>query len=286
MLIVALSKLLAATSLRRGLDEQSAGAVIANGNLTGSSGGFSASYDAKDQTTSLATSLGSLEFDYRGETQFERASAGSTSFLNSTLGVTGEQTGATATAYTRDDRGGLLSMRTGGGSFYYLTDDLGSVVGLTDDSGAVVRTYAYAPFGETTSSTAAAGAPANPWRFVGAHNYYTDSTGLMKVGIRYYDPELGRWTQRDPVWNPLDPQQANRYAYVGQNPLNHLDPTGALSGECLGSIAQLVGGVVVEGLAVFSAIVTPSPVTVTAAVLGYYFVVGSAVQTSYTCGAE
>jgi RHS repeat-associated protein len=137
-----------------------------------------------------------------------------------------------------------LSMRVGGASFYYLTDDLGSTAAVTDETGSVIRSYTYAPFGETTGSTAVTGAPANPWRFVGSHNYYTDAaTGMLKVGIRYYDPGLGRWTQRDPMTNSLDPAQAGPYAYVGNNPSNKVDPTGAyglddfLDGEFL-DIAQ------------------------------------------------
>ena len=36
----------------------------------------------------------------------------------------------------------------------------------------------------------------NPSRYTG--QYQDTSAGLYKMGARYYQPELGRWTQRDP----------------------------------------------------------------------------------------
>jgi uncharacterized protein RhaS with RHS repeats len=41
------------------------------------------------------------------------------------------------------------------------------------------------------------------------------------MGARYYNPFRGRFTQADPSG-----QSANRYAYVGCNPINATDPTG------------------------------------------------------------
>lgn len=42
-----------------------------------------------------------------------------------------------------------------------------------------------------TSST---GTVVNAYRFGGAYGAYTDSSGLYKIGQRYYDPTRGRWT--------------------------------------------------------------------------------------------
>lgn len=48
--------------------------------------------------------------------------------------------------------------------------------------------------------------------------------GLYKMGARYYQPELGRWTQQDPSG-----AEANVYLYVGGNPVNFVDPSGVFS---------------------------------------------------------
>src|SRR5690606_20003110 len=52
-----------------------------------------------------------------------------------------------------------------------------------------------------------------------------DATGLVYYRARYYDPSIGRFTARDPV-GYLD--GLNRYAYVGNNPINFTDPNGLL----------------------------------------------------------
>jgi len=44
---------------------------------------------------------------------------------------------------------------------------------------------------------------------------------LTKLGIRYYDPTLGRFTQVDPTGQ--DPH----YTYAGNSPISYIDPSGA-----------------------------------------------------------
>ncbi len=71
----------------------------------------------------------------------------------------------------------------------------------------------------------------NTWRY--ASGYYDVSTGLYKFGIRYYDPAIGRWTQRDPVGGSLqETTKANPYVYAGDDPVNMVDPSGKASVGC------------------------------------------------------
>jgi RHS repeat-associated protein len=122
--------------------------------------------------------------------------------------------------FTRDPSGRILGERCNG-SFYFLFDGLGSVVGATNSTGAVVRTFHYDPWGKLTAST---GTIFEPVRYAG---YYFDyQTSLYKVGLRYYDPALGRWTQRDPLDQPLDEHGWNPYTYTGNDPINFADPSG------------------------------------------------------------
>ena len=54
-----------------------------------------------------------------------------------------------------------------------------------------------------------------------------DTAALVHMNGRLYDPRVGRFVQGDPlVDDPGDPQAYNRYAYVGNNPLSVVDPTG------------------------------------------------------------
>lgn len=50
-----------------------------------------------------------------------------------------------------------------------------------------------------------------------------DETGLVFYRARYYDPTIGRFTQRDPIGLKGG---INQFAYVGGNPVNYLDPSG------------------------------------------------------------
>ncbi len=169
----------------------------------------------RPESTSLKRAGGSaLAATYAGANQAERATAGSTTFTNTLLGVSAGGT----TGYTRDPAGGLVGIR-GTNRSYYLFDGLGSVVAVTSSSGSVTNSYTYDPFGVTTETKALLTNVFNPWRYAG--QYQDTTTGLYKMGARYYQPELGRWTQPDPSG-----QDANTYLYVGANPVNFIDPSG------------------------------------------------------------
>ena len=189
-----------------------------NGNELSSSAGRQWVYNAKDQAVSVTPPGGSaLSMSYAGTGQFERVSAGSTTYTTSALGLSREN----LDGYVRDDAGLLLLRRTpGSGDHFYLLDGLGSVVGLTNSLGELVATYSYEPFGKLKSST---GTIANPYRWLGGLGVYHDTaTGLFKMGTRYYDPDLGRFTQVDPVVGG----SANAYDYAAQDPMNSVDPDG------------------------------------------------------------
>ncbi len=120
----------------------------------------------------------------------------------------------TTTYYVRDNGGRLVGERIGANSYYYLFDGLGSVVALTDGSGTVVDTYSYDPYGKVTPG--ASNSVANLWQYTGG--YHDDATGLVKLGQRYYDSNIGRWTQLDPL--------GGGYVYASNNPINFVDPRG------------------------------------------------------------
>jgi RHS repeat-associated protein len=219
----------------------------ANGNMTGSSAGFSATYNGLDQATSITAPGGSAltPMTYGGSDQTERRRAGATNFTDSALGlqVAAPTSGGTGTFYTRDQSGNLISQRTPSGTHYYVLDALGSVVALTDSAGAVVGRYAYEPYGKPTHS----GTVTSNFQF--ASGFYDSQTKLVKFGARYYDPALGRWTQRDPLTGSLmDPKSLNRYAYAGCDPVNNVDPSGTLSDCAWGALILAVGGLAITAI--------------------------------------
>jgi RHS repeat-associated protein len=101
--------------------------------------------------------------------------------------------------------------------YYYHFDGLGSVVAISDSNSNVVEKYSYDVFGEpNTTSTID-----NPYYFTGRR--YDTETGLYYYRARYYDYMTGRFLQVDPLGYE---DSMNMYTYVGNNPINLLDPYG------------------------------------------------------------
>jgi RHS repeat-associated protein len=181
-------------------------------------------YNSKEQTTSMTSLTGtnSTAMTYAGPNQLERGTFGSTTETTSALGVNADTDSSGTDYYRRDDEGRLVSTKRASGSIHYFAfDSIGSVTALINNSGSVVQSYSYDPYGGTTANIS--GGPSNPWRFAST---YQDPTGFYKMGARYYSPGLMRWTQQDPLEGPDDFNQVNRFAYVGGDPVNKVDPTG------------------------------------------------------------
>lgn len=159
---------------------------------------------------------------YSGTDNGERTAliSGSTTtvFRNGPEGLAGSTIDGADTGFTREARGTLNSVRSGGSSYYYLTGAHGSVLGLVDAAGHRTATYTYDSLGG--ARTTAQSVP-QPYRFQGT---YLDPTGGYTMGARYYDPILGRCTQTDPSG-----KETNSYPAFGADPVNRTDPGGTLS---------------------------------------------------------
>lgn len=83
----------------------------------------------------------------------------------------------------------------------------------------------------------------NPYTFAGT-GIQDRTTGYIHYANRYYNPKTGTWTQQDTLDEPLDPMNANRYAYAAGDPVNNIDPTGRGFLGCLGTYLGIVGATV------------------------------------------
>jgi len=186
-----------------------------NGNqLTG--GGNTFAWNIRDQ---MSTFNGAAQ-KFLGAGQDLRVADGAVSLRNSVLGVADRATTTGRTAYVHDDRGAPV-MQHNLNRGYYLTDALGSITGFTNDSGTLTGSWRYDPYGNPTS-----GSPTSNGVFLGFAGGYTDKGSVVHFGQRFYDPRVGRWTQRDPIDQLGDLKEGNPYVYVGADPLNFVDPLG------------------------------------------------------------
>jgi RHS repeat-associated protein len=116
----------------------------------------------------------------------------------------------------------------GGERYKVLTDHLGSVryvVRVSD--GAIVEQIEYDSFGNVLYDLNPGFIP-----FGFAGGIYDKDTGLVRFGLRDYDPEVGRWTAKDPVL--FYGGDSNLYGYVLDDPINIKDIIG-LKKDCLPS---------------------------------------------------
>jgi RHS repeat-associated protein len=59
-----------------------------------------------------------------------------------------------------------------------------------------------------------------------AGGIHDNDTGLVHFGAREYDPQTGTWTSQDPIG--FSGGDTNLYAYVANDPINNIDPTGLI----------------------------------------------------------
>lgn len=115
----------------------------------------------------------------------------------------------------------LIAKKNPDGSKNYIhSDHLGSTTVQTNQTGTVVESTQYDPWGEVL-----AGGTKNKFQYTGQEK--DSETGLNYYNARYYDPHTRHFTQADDIiQDPYDPQSLNRYSYVKNNPVNYKDPSG------------------------------------------------------------
>jgi RHS repeat-associated protein len=94
-------------------------------------------------------------------------------------------------------------------------DQRGSVIAATDASGSINWINSYDEYGVPGAS--------NGGRFQYTGQVWLGEAGVYHYKARAYKPELGRFLQTDPIGHGGGP---NLYAYVGNDPVNLVDPLG------------------------------------------------------------
>ncbi len=158
---------------------------------------------------------------------------------------------------TEQQYGDLVSAYGDGASRYYDFDALGSTEALLDDTGSVTSRYAYRAYGlasETVPGLPGLALPAalpsplgtsgsgsgEVYTWVGKQGYRLEQeVDLYLLGSgsdgRYYDPTTARFLSKDPLG--FGGGDANLYRYVGNDPINEVDPNGR---GCNGALSWIL----------------------------------------------
>lgn len=172
-----------------------------------------------------------------------------------------------------------LDLRTSdGATSMYVLDGIGNLAASIADTGKIAYQVSYDAYG---AETVTAGKSSTQWQ----QNPYGYKTGLRsgnsdaaltKFGYRWQSATTGQWMERDTLDVPLDPSNANRYAFVGCDPINGSDPTGRVS-QCGHAVTGLVVsslGLIASGVAIVGSVAAEIPSFGWSTALGVAGVIG------------
>lgn len=189
-----------------------------NGNLT--SGVLTATFDVLNRMTQATLGGTTVDFVYDPNNRQAQKSVSSvdTGFLYDGVQLIAEYDGSTLEkryipGILPDE---VLIKIESSTKTYFHKDRLGSVVAVTDASGDVLNIFKYGPFGETPSLTG------TPFGYTGQR--YDAEIQSYYYKARYYSPGIGRFVSPDPI--RFDAGDLNLYAYVGNDAVNVIDPSG------------------------------------------------------------
>jgi RHS repeat-associated protein len=131
-----------------------------------------------------------------------------------------------------------MAVTTEGVTYYLVYDQVGSLRVVADSTGSVIKRIDYDSFGNIIAESSED--LKIPFGFAGG--LHDRHTGLLRFGYRDYDPDVGRWTAKDPIF--FAGGDTDLYGYVLNDPVNFVDPTGNAFNLVTGGIGAVIGSAI------------------------------------------
>ncbi|SEL29478.1 RHS repeat-associated core domain-containing protein [Paenibacillus sp. OK003] len=186
-------------------------------------------YDTRDRLTQVTTDTAKVGYQYNGDNLLvERAENGVTTryYYDDVAQIIAEAEVRNGTPELKANyiRGAKLEaiVYATGSKAYVQTNGHGDVTELRDANGALLNKYEFDAWGNVESKEEKVH---NPFLYSG--ELWDDTAQLQYLRARWYDPNTGRFINEDTFEGELnDPLSLNLYAYVKNNPLIYVDPSG------------------------------------------------------------
>jgi RHS repeat-associated protein len=197
---------------------------------------YTLTYDAENHMTGYSGGSVSASFVYDGDGQRVQATLNgvTTQFVGSHV----EWQSSTSDMVRYYYAGGVrVAMRTGADGLVWLVGDhLGSTSIAVNAGDGSSTMQGYKAWGETRFGSL-------PTKYQYTGKYKDSYINLYWYGSRWYDSDLGRWTQPDTlipdIYNSLD---YDRYQYVRSKPLMFIDPGGHIPILGTALLGFVIGG--------------------------------------------
>ncbi len=205
------------------LTQKCEGAATSTGTSCSGTTTSNLSYDALNrmvQATKTGQASQSYAYDDSGRRIQKTIGSTQTNFLYGGPDIVAEYTAAWGTPTAQYTHGPNqdepIERITQTGAQYFHRDGINSIVAVTNNLGTTDATQRFDAWGNQLAQTGTS----PRYGYTGRE---PDETGLVYYRARYYDPSVGRFTQRDPIGLQGG---INQYAYVDGNPIGFTDPSG------------------------------------------------------------